>query len=87
LGVLGYGTEEEYVRKVLAVVHTAERVTSPGVYLVDTLPWLYLPEWMTGSKSEGERLYGEELDLFRRSQNDVCEEMKNGDMKSKGNGY
>jgi hypothetical protein len=36
--------EEDYVKRIINVVHTVERVASPGEYLVDTLPSLmYLP--------------------------------------------
>jgi cytochrome P450 len=42
------GTEDS-VRRILAVVHTVERVASPGAYLVDTLPSLmYLPSFLPG---------------------------------------
>jgi hypothetical protein len=39
-----YTGTEDSVRRILAVVHTVERVASPGAYLVDILPSLmYLP--------------------------------------------
>ncbi|EMD65562.1 hypothetical protein COCSADRAFT_170042 [Bipolaris sorokiniana ND90Pr] len=58
--------EETFVRKILAVVYTIERVASPGSYLVDALPFLlYLPSFLAPFKRETARLYKEELDLFR----------------------
>ena len=68
--------EEEYVRRILGVVHTVERVASPGAYLVDTLPWLvYLPDSIA---PEGKRLHEEELELFRGLQDDIRQQMRNG---------
>ncbi|KAK0365067.1 hypothetical protein LTR94_008238 [Friedmanniomyces endolithicus] len=58
--------EEPFVRDVLAVVHTVERVASPGAYLVDTFPILmYLPYWLAPFKREGARLHNAEITLFR----------------------
>jgi cytochrome P450 len=74
--------EEIYVKRILSVVHTLERVASPGAYLVDTLTWLmYLPDFMAPFKREGKRLHREELDLFRSLQDDVRKEMANGKLK------
>ena len=80
--------EEEWVRRILRVVHTVERVASPGAYLVDTLPALMLlPEWMPGVewKREGKALHREELNLFRGLQDDVRREMKSGSGKLEEN--
>lgn len=58
--------EEPYVRQILHVVHTVERVASPGAYLVDTIPALmWLPSWLAPFKREGHRLHEEEVKLFR----------------------
>lgn len=58
--------EEFFVRRILAVVHTVERVASPGAYLVDTFPILMkLPTFLAPFKQEGNRLHAEEIDLFR----------------------
>ncbi|KAK1074070.1 hypothetical protein LTR74_001317 [Friedmanniomyces endolithicus] len=58
--------EEPFVRDVLAVVHTVERVAGPGAYLVDTFPILmYLPYWLAPFKREGARLHNAEITLFR----------------------
>lgn len=58
--------EESFVRRILAVVHTVERVASPGAYLVDTFPSLMkLPRWLAPFKREGDRLHQEEMELFR----------------------
>ena len=61
-----FSGEEAHVKRIMAVVHTVERVASPGAYLVDTVPALMnLPDWAAGFKREGKRLHAEELDLFR----------------------
>lgn len=58
--------EESFVRRILAVVHTVERVASPGAYLVDTFPILMkLPSFLAPFKREGNRLHNEEISLFR----------------------
>lgn len=58
--------DEPYVQKVLKVVHTVERVASPGAYLVDTFPILmYLPEWLAPFKREAAQLHDFEITLFR----------------------
>lgn len=59
--------EESFVRRILHVVHTVERVASPGAYLVDMIPALmYLPSFLAPFKREGARLHKEELTLFRQ---------------------
>lgn len=64
--------EEAHVRKALHVVHSVERIASPGAYLVDTIPILqYLPEWMAPFKKEGRQLHEAELKFFRTLINDV----------------
>lgn len=61
-----YTGEESFVRRILRVVHTVERVASPGAYLVDTIPALmYLPYFLAPFKREGAKLHAEESNLFR----------------------
>ncbi|KAG4441425.1 hypothetical protein IFR05_003112 [Cadophora sp. M221] len=58
--------EEDVLKRILRVVHTVERVASPGAYLVDTLPSLMnIPEFLSPFKKEDKKLHAEELDLFR----------------------
>nr|OQO28664.1 hypothetical protein B0A51_04775 [Rachicladosporium sp. CCFEE 5018] len=67
---------ESFVRRVLEVVHTVERVASPGSYLVDTFPVLLrLPYWMAPFKREAQRLRDSELELFRQLRADVRKDM------------
>ncbi|KAJ3461119.1 hypothetical protein MRS44_011986 [Fusarium solani] len=79
---IGYGKtivtgEEAHVRKALHVVHSVERIASPGSYLVDTIPVLqYLPEWMAPFKKEGRQLHEAELGFFRALINDVRAEIE-----------
>lgn len=74
---IGYGKtvvtgEEAHVRQALLIVHSVERIASPGAYLVDTIPILkYLPEWMAPFKKEGRQLHEAELKFFRTLINDV----------------
>ena len=81
---LGYGKaintgEEEHVRKALHVVHTVERVASPGSYLVDSLTLLkYLPDWLAPFKKEGRLLHDAELSFFRTLVSDVRAEIDAG---------
>jgi cytochrome P450 len=71
--------EEPDVRQILEVIHTVERVASPGAYLVDVLPILmYLPKFIAPFKREGERLHQKELSLFRGLQGQVRHAMSNG---------
>ena len=64
--------DEPYVKRALKIVHTVERVASPGTYLVDTLPMLmYLPKWLAPFKREAESLHQEELSLFRELLDEV----------------
>lgn len=52
--------------RIFHVVHTVERVASPGAYLVDTFPWmLNLPDWMAPFKRELKGLHNQELDVMR----------------------
>lgn len=70
---------EQAVRDVINVVHTVERVASPGSYLVDTFPSLLnLPKAIAPFKGELAWLHERELKLFRKLMNDVREEMKGG---------
>ncbi|KAM0470198.1 hypothetical protein ACHAPX_010084 [Trichoderma viride] len=72
--------DEPIVRDILEVVHTLERVISPGAYLVDTFPVLmWLPKWLAPFKREGDRLHKRELSLFRKNIDDVRAEIANGD--------
>lgn len=81
---LGFGKviqtgDEEIVQDILQVVHTVERVASPGAYLVDVLPFLMrLPKAIAPFKRELEDLHQRELGLFRRLMSEVRDEMKNG---------
>ncbi|RDW66366.1 hypothetical protein BP6252_10001 [Coleophoma cylindrospora] len=81
---IGYGMviktgKESYVRRALEVVHTVERVASPGAYIVDTIPALgFLPEFMAPFKKEGRLLHTLELDLFRSLLGEVRERMAKG---------
>ena len=71
--------DEDTVRKIFEVVHTVERVASPGAYLVDTLPSLmHLPKAISPFKKELDSLHEKELILFRGLLNDVKKEMKTG---------
>ena len=71
--------DEPYVKRALRIVHTVERVASPGSYLVDTLPILmYLPKWLAPFKREAEMLHQEELLLFRELLDEVRGKMKSG---------
>lgn len=75
--------DEPIVRDILEVVHTLERVISPGAYLVDTFPILmWLPKWLAPFKREGDRLHKRELNLFRKNIDDVRAEIANGDQTS-----
>ncbi|KAK4498266.1 hypothetical protein PRZ48_010923 [Zasmidium cellare] len=70
---------EQSVRNVFNVVHTVERVASPGAYLVDTFPsLLILPQAIAPFKQELAGLHERELKLFRKLLNDVKSEMKAG---------
>ncbi|KIW86774.1 uncharacterized protein Z519_12560 [Cladophialophora bantiana CBS 173.52] len=84
---LGYGKEIElgedpYARDILKVVHTVERVASPGAYLVDAFPVLmHLPAWLSGTyatQQEAARLHNFEIKLFRELLLEVREKMKTG---------
>jgi hypothetical protein len=81
---LGYGKkmetgEEPYARDILKVVHTVERVASPGAYLVDTFPILMLlPKWLAPFKQEAERLHDFEIKLFRGLLFEVRDKMTDG---------
>ncbi|EON62419.1 hypothetical protein W97_01641 [Coniosporium apollinis CBS 100218] len=81
---LGFGKmvetgEEDDVKRILNIVHTVERVASPGAYLVDTFPSLmYLPKLLAPFKQELGKLHEEELSFFRRLQDDVRREMRDG---------
>ncbi|KEF51210.1 uncharacterized protein A1O9_12713 [Exophiala aquamarina CBS 119918] len=79
---LGYAktvesNDEPLVRRALEVVHTVERVASPGSYLVDSFPILmYLPKWLAPFKKEAEILHQRELSLFRSLMEEVRQAMK-----------
>lgn len=58
--------DEPVVRRVLAVLHTLERMLSPGAYLVDTFPILMrLPPLLAPFKREAKKRHEEEIGLFR----------------------
>lgn len=72
--------DEESVRRIIAIVHTVERVASPGAYLVDTIPALmYLPTFLAPFKREAAKLHAEELSLFRSLQSNVRDRLRDGD--------
>ncbi|KAJ9609684.1 hypothetical protein H2200_006012 [Cladophialophora chaetospira] len=69
--------DEPYIRDALKVVHTVERVASPGAYLVDTFPSLmYLPSWLAPFKREAASLHDFEIKLFRGLISEVKEKIK-----------
>ena len=71
--------DESYVRDIVEVNHTVERVGSPGAYLVDSIPALmYLPEWLAPFKQEAKVLHERELALFRSLLYDVKSKMDEG---------
>ncbi|KAL2062551.1 hypothetical protein VTL71DRAFT_6817 [Oculimacula yallundae] len=70
---------DAYIKRALQVVHTVERVASPGTYLVDTFPvLLYLPRWLAPFKREADALHHEEISLFRELLHDVRDRMQAG---------
>jgi cytochrome P450 len=71
--------DEAYIQDALRVVHTVERVASPGAYLVDTFPsLLYLPRWLAPFKREAAKLHDFEITLFRGLIGEVREKMRQG---------
>ncbi len=69
--------DEPYIQDALKVVHTVERVASPGAYLVDTFPCLmYLPSWLAPFKREAASLHDFEITLFRGLLSEVREKVK-----------
>lgn len=71
--------KEPHVRDILNIVHTVERVASPGAYLVDSFPILmYLPSWLAPFKIEGQYLHERESNLFRQLQSMVRNEITHG---------
>jgi hypothetical protein len=67
------------LNRIFHVVHTVERVASPGAYLVDTFPWmLYLPDCIAPFKRELKGLHAEELDVMRLLMNDTRAAMEKG---------
>ncbi|KEF56141.1 uncharacterized protein A1O9_07722 [Exophiala aquamarina CBS 119918] len=72
------GQEEEFLR-IIAVGKNVERVASPGVYLVDSLPLLqHMPTFLAPFKQEARKLRAEELSLFRKLLYDVRQSMTRG---------
>jgi cytochrome P450 len=64
--------ENRMMKRIFGVVHTVERVASPGAYLVDTFPALmYLPDFIAPFKRELKSLHAEELDVMRTLLNDM----------------
>ena len=69
--------DEQYVRDILEIVHTVERVASPGAYLVDTFPILmYLPTFLAPFKQEAARLHERELKVFKGLLLEVRDQMR-----------
>ena len=72
-------SNDPHIIRALQVVHTVERVASPGAYLVDTFPILmHLPRWLAPFKREAEVLHEREISLFRELLFDVRERMQSG---------
>ncbi len=81
--LLGYGktvdSGDKSYQAALQVVHTVERVASPGSYLVDTFQILmYLPDWLAPFKREAAKLHESELNLFRGLLEEVRTKIRNG---------
>ena len=82
---LGFGRAidtglEPQVRQILNIVHTIERVASPGAYLVDTFPILmHLPSWLVPFKREGNQLHASEAALFRLLQDEVRQKIRSNE--------
>jgi hypothetical protein len=71
--------KEPFIRDCIEVVHTLERVASPGAYLVDIFPILmHLPDWLAPFKREGNRLHKRELDFYTNLLDDVRREVQQG---------
>lgn len=65
--------EEPEVRGIYEVLHTLERVATPGAYLVDTFPFLMnLPAIIAPFKRDLKRLHQVELSLFRQLYNETA---------------
>ena len=81
---LAYGkgietADEPDIKKALQVVHSVERVASPGAYLVDTFPVLtWLPKWLAPFKREAAKLHAFEIKLCRDLLREVREKMTAG---------
>lgn len=81
---LGFGRKiesgnEDIVQRILKVVHTLEKVASPGAYLVDIFPWMmHIPKTFAPFKKELIQLHEEEIGLFRELLEDVRHQMKQG---------
>ncbi|KAI9709926.1 MAG: hypothetical protein M1820_003004 [Bogoriella megaspora] len=73
------GEGDDVLIETEAVVHTVERVASPGAYLVDMFRWLvYIPSFLAPFKRELNWLHERELKLFRGLMNDIREKMQVG---------
>jgi cytochrome P450 len=71
--------DEHEIKRIVNVVHTLEKVASPGTYLVDIFPSLmYLPRFLASFKRQGDQWHKEEVGLFRQLQNDVRKDMAGG---------
>ncbi|ORY08946.1 cytochrome P450 [Clohesyomyces aquaticus] len=67
---LAYGkvieSDDAELKAIQSVVHTVERIASPGQYLVDTFPILMkLPNFLAPFKRELKQLHKVELDMYR----------------------
>lgn len=80
---IGFGKvitlDSPFLKRIFGVVHTVERVASPGAYLVDTFPLLArLPDFIAPFKRELKALHAEELDVFRTLLQDTKADMEKG---------
>lgn len=73
------GNDDPLLKRLFRELHHVERVASPGVYLVDTFPFMmYLPDWLAPFKQELKALHAEELTIMRGLLHDVRKEMEDG---------
>jgi cytochrome P450 len=81
---LGFGEtitqgDDWRLERIHSIVHTVERVASPGAYLVDTFPSLMkLPDVLAPFKKELKALHRIEVDLFRDLLETVRSKMLSG---------
>jgi cytochrome P450 len=59
--------EASHVNTIMSIMHTIERTSAPGSYVVDMIPALrYLPEFLAKFKKEARQLHDFEFTYFRR---------------------